>query len=87
MEDKNERNLITFKISSMAFKFENYCKRSDLEVKMVPVPSKLSKSCGYACRIQKEDIKDIKELCEEKNIKYSELYRMDEEHEPQKLES
>ncbi len=85
MEDKNERYLITFKISSMAFKFENYCKRADLEVKMVPVPSKLSKSCGYACRIKKEDIEDIKELCEDKNIKYSEFYHIDEQDQPQKL--
>ena len=85
MEDKNERYLITFKISSMAFKFENYCKRADLKVKMVPVPSKLSKSCGYACRIKKKDIEDIKELCEDKNIKYSEFYRIDEKDKPLKL--
>ena len=85
MNKTEEKYLITFKISSMAFKFENYCKRADMEVKMVPVPSKLSKSCGYACRIKKEDIEEIKQLCEDKNIKYSEFYRIDEENTPYKL--
>ncbi len=85
MDQQKERYLITFKISSMAFKFENYCKRADIKVKMVPVPSKLSKSCGYACLIKKDDIEDIKELCDEKNIKYSEFYKMDEKNNPDKL--
>jgi len=43
MDEQNNMHLITFKISAMAFKFENYCKRKEIEVKMIPVPSSLSK--------------------------------------------
>lgn len=85
METDKNRYLITFKITSMSFKFENYCNRKDLDVKMVPVPSKLSNSCGYACRIKKEDIEEIKKLCDEKNIKYGEIYRVDKEGIPHKI--
>ena len=85
MDQQNNMHLITFKISAMAFKFENYCKREEIEVKMIPVPSSLSKSCGYSCRINKEDIEDIKKLCEEKNIKYSDIYKITEEDGPVSL--
>ena len=78
MAEVLKNHLITFKVTAMAYKFENYCDQKGIEVKMVPVPSKLSDSCGYACRIHKGDIKKIKELCEIKNIDYGEIYRVDE---------
>jgi ribosomal protein L7Ae-like RNA K-turn-binding protein len=74
--------LITFKATAMAYKFENYCDQKDIEVKMVPVPSKLSDSCGYACRIHKEDIKKIKNICENKNIDYGDIYKVNKSNEP-----
>lgn len=76
---ENEKNyLITFKVTAMAYKFENYCDKKEIDVKMVPVPSKLSDSCGYACRIYKEDVEEIKDLCENKNIEYGDIYKKDE---------
>lgn len=84
MNDPDQKYLITFKSTAMAYKFENYCERRDLNVKMVPVPSKLSDSCGYACRIEQNDIEEIRELCEDKSIKYGEIYMIDKDNEPRK---
>jgi len=81
MPDNSKNYLITFKVTAMAYKFENYCDKKELDVKMVPVPSKLSDSCGYACKIHKEDVQEIKKLCENKNINYSEIYKIDENNE------
>ena len=81
MPDNSKNYLITFKVTAMAYKFENYCDKKELDVKMVPVPSKLSDSCGYACKIHKKDVQEIKKLCENKNINYSEIYKIDENNE------
>ncbi len=82
MAEVVKNHIITFKVTAMAYKFENYCAQKDIEVKMVPVPSKLSDSCGYACRINKEDIIKIKDLCENKNIDYGEIYKINKNNEP-----
>ena len=81
----DNRYLITFKITAMAFKFENYCNKEGIDTKMVPVPSKLSDSCGYACRIFKNQLQEVRKLCKEKNIKYGEIYKITEDNIPKKL--
>ncbi|MCF8009362.1 MAG: DUF3343 domain-containing protein [Halanaerobiales bacterium] len=77
--------LITFKINSMAFKFENYCRKNDIFTKMVPVPTKLSKSCGYACQIYKNELSKVKKLCNDKKIRYGEIYKIEKNNEPEKI--
>lgn len=72
--------LITFKITAMAFKFENYCDKYDLDTEMVPVPRELSDSCGYSCRINPKEIEDILELCEEKNIQFGSIYKKEQDN-------
>lgn len=85
MSENEKKYLITFKITTMAYKFENYCNKKEIDVKMVPVPSKLSDSCGYACKIEKEDVEKIKDLCDYKNIEYGEIYKVDKNNEPTKI--
>lgn len=42
--------IVTFFTQSAAFKFERLLKSMDLKVSLMPVPRKLSSSCGIAAR-------------------------------------
>jgi hypothetical protein len=41
--------LATFKTTSMALLFERSCRKAGVRACIVPVPRKLSSSCGLAC--------------------------------------
>jgi hypothetical protein len=41
--------LATFKTTSAALLFERACREAGLDVRVIPVPRKLSSSCGLAC--------------------------------------
>ena len=85
MAENGEKYIVTFKKTTIAFKFESYCKKKGLTAKLKPVPTRLSKSCGYACHIEKDEIESIRKLCRDKNINYSEFYKIDKEGKPHKL--
>ena len=57
--------LATFETTHMALLFEKTCRGAGLAVRIVPVPRKLSSSCGLACRYPCESRDEVERLARE----------------------
>ena len=62
------RCIATFDTASSALLFERACRKAGIGAKIVPVPRKLSESCGLACEFPCEAEAEVQALCAEKNI-------------------
>ena len=60
--------LATFETTHMALLFEKTCRKEGLAVRIVPVPRKLSSSCGLACRYPCDHRGDVERLATEHSI-------------------
>lgn len=67
--------LATFETTHMALLFEKSFRARGLEVKIVPVPRKISASCGLACRYPCEDEGEVKQIAAEKHIEVESYHR------------
>lgn len=65
------RCLAIFDITSIAVLFERTCRKEGIPAKIVPVPRKLSASCGLACEYPCESDSLVREMCSRKNIPVS----------------
>ena len=60
--------IATFDTTMMALRFEKICRADGHNVRIVPVPRRLSTSCGFACSYPCESQVKIKGLADERNI-------------------
>jgi hypothetical protein len=67
-EVKDLTCLATFKTTSAALLFERACRKAGLEVRIVPVPRKLSSSCGLACGFPCEQKAGVETVVHEENL-------------------
>ena len=70
--------IATFDTTHMALRFEKICRAAGHGAKIVPVPRKLSTSCGLACRYPCESEEAIKQLAEEKHIEVVAYHQVEE---------
>lgn len=68
--------LFTFYSTHLALEFEKTLKSEDLFVKLIPVPRKISSSCGLAGKIDEEEISQVKNICEKNKIEYEDIYKV-----------
>lgn len=68
--------LATFNTTSMALMFERAGRKEGFDVKIIPVPRKLSSSCGFACEFSCDSTEDIKNFCESRKIEYEALHQI-----------
>ncbi|MGC9372680.1 MAG: DUF3343 domain-containing protein [Thermovirgaceae bacterium] len=68
--------IATFETTHMAISFERSCRKAGLAVKIVPVPRKISASCGLACRFPCSEMESIKTICEEKNLVVNDFHSL-----------
>jgi len=73
---KNYFILFTFHSTHLALEFERTLKSEDIFVKLIPVPRKISSSCGLAGKIKEDELTEIKNICDKKNIEYEEIYKV-----------
>lgn len=76
---KNLRCIATFEVTSMALLFERTCRKKDIPAKVVPVPRRLSSSCGLACEFPCESGDDVRALCEERKIDVESYHEMEDD--------
>lgn len=70
----NEYNYMTFKSVSYAMKVEAALKKHDIKFKMIPVPRSISSSCGLCVRFFKDDMDNLKDLIENNDLVYENIY-------------
>lgn len=67
-------HIVTFHTISEALRFERELKVNNLKVELRPVPRKLSSSCGNCAFIDSSELKEVKNIMQEKNLEYDGLY-------------
>jgi hypothetical protein len=76
-----EYNIIfTFYSTHLALAFERELKSSEINVKITPVPRQISSSCGLSGRINGQDLEKVKEVCNDNQIEYEDIYQINEEN-------
>ena len=68
--------LFTFYSTHLALEFERTLKSKEVYVKLIPVPRKISSSCGLAGKIEEKDLSKVKEICTENDIEFEEIYKV-----------
>ncbi|GHS98118.1 hypothetical protein AGMMS50276_19350 [Synergistales bacterium] len=68
--------LATFKTTSMALLFERACRAAGISARIVPVPRKLSSSCGLACDFPCEERERVDAVVLENKIEVSGFHEM-----------
>ena len=72
-----EYNIIfTFYSTHLALAFERELKSSEINVKITPVPRQISSSCGLSGRINGQDLEKVKEVCNDNQIEYEDIYQI-----------
>ncbi len=74
---KDVRCIATFEVTSMALLFERTCRKKGIPAKVVPVPRKLSSSCGLACEFPCESGDEVRALCGEKKIDVESYHQLE----------
>jgi hypothetical protein len=67
--------LVTFYSVSSALRLEAAGKEHDLFCALIPVPRKLSSSCGYAAEVEMGEPEALVELLRELNVEWDAVYR------------
>ena len=67
--------IATFDVTTMALMFEKKCRVAGFTVKIIPVPRKISASCGLACSYPCEAEAAIRDLCIQNHIEIAEFHR------------
>lgn len=70
---------MTFHSTFHALNFEKKLKEKEVNVKLIPVPRKLSSSCGSAGKFNCENKEFILRICREEDIETDNLYELEEE--------
>lgn len=69
--------VVTFEITHHALQFEKSLKNAGLSVKLMPVPRRLSSSCGTAALVICEEKEKILELCNNNHIPIDGFHKME----------
>ncbi|MDK2958694.1 DUF3343 domain-containing protein [Aminivibrio sp.] len=76
---KDVRCIVTFEVTSMALLFERTCRKKGIPAKVVPVPRKLSSSCGLACEFPCGSADDVRALCIERKIDVESYHELEDD--------
>ncbi|MDF2505368.1 DUF3343 domain-containing protein [Clostridium sp.] len=67
-------NLITFDSTHSAIRAEKELLNEGLKVKVIPVPTEITTSCGLSIRIALKDLEKAKKILKDNNIEVSGYY-------------
>ncbi len=75
---ENEHLIFTFYSTHLALEFENLLENSGFNVKIIPVPRKISSSCGLAGKVESKNHKEIESICGKNDLEYEGVYAFSE---------
>ena len=68
--------IATFDVTTMALMVEKRCRAAGFSVRIIPVPRKISASCGLACSYPCESERAILDLCASSHIEIAQRHRL-----------
>ncbi|MDY0236827.1 MAG: DUF3343 domain-containing protein [Gudongella sp.] len=72
--NKKEFGILTFESTQHAIKAESDLVKAEIKTKTIPTPRDITLSCGLAIRVDLDDIDKIKELYDNGDLKFKNLY-------------
>jgi len=66
--------VLTFLSTHSAMAAEDVCKKLKLDFELIPTPRQISAECGFALLIRQLNAPAIKEICQNNQIDYENLY-------------
>lgn len=75
---EKEHLIFTFYSTHLALEFENLLENSGFDVKIIPVPRKISSSCGLAGKVESKNHKEIESICGKNDLEYEGIYAFSE---------
>jgi len=70
---------LTFHNVHLAMRFEQAMQTAGLSINLIPVPRKISASCGLAGKFAPEILDRVRSLCRENTIAYEKIFLLDRE--------
>lgn len=67
---------ITFKSVTYAMKFEAALKKSDIKIRIIPVPRSISSSCGLCVKFDIKDMDKMNGIISQNNLEYDHIYTL-----------
>lgn len=67
-------NLVTFNSTHSAIRAERELLNEGLKVKVIPVPTEITASCGLSIRMDLEDLEKVKKVLKDNDIEVSGYY-------------
>lgn len=77
MTEKSKRLIITFNSTTEAIAFEKYFRESGLPGRIIPVPRKISASCGLCWRAEPEERNLIEKNAAAAKLTFAEIYELE----------
>lgn len=72
--------IVTFHTTNHALTFEKVMRKNNVDVKLMPVPRRVSSSCGTAAQFPCELRDEIVKTCLEQHIETDEIHKIEVKH-------
>ena len=72
--NNKEFGIITFESTQHAIKAESDLMKVEIKTKTIPTPRDITLSCGLAIRVDLEDVDKVKEVYDNGDLKFKNLY-------------
>ncbi|KPU42936.1 hypothetical protein OXPF_37050 [Oxobacter pfennigii] len=77
---------ITFDSTNFALQAEDYLKKNNFSVTIIPTPREVTQSCGLSIRLNSAGIDEVKEIIGTQKIKIKSIYFLKKENGFKKIE-
>lgn len=75
-----EYYFITFDTTTYAMQAEDYLKKNNFSVTIIPTPREVTRSCGLSIKINSEAAEEVKYIIKQEKIKAKALYHLRKEN-------
>ena len=72
----NRQIVITFQSTHTAMAAEDTFKELKLDFELIPTPREISAECGFALLVRNSDSNQIKLICDQNSLRFSDIYRI-----------
>ncbi len=73
MRIKKKHMVVTFRTTTDAMAFENFCNKNRIPGRLIPVPGEISAGCGLAWKCLPEDMDLVYPILEKNGVLYERI--------------
>lgn len=77
---------VTFDTTTYAMQAEDYLKKNNFSVTIIPTPREVSHSCGLSIKVNSGAVEEVKDIMKQEKIKAKALYHLKRENGAKNIE-